>query len=74
MIFPELARLMAYKRMFIKDLAKVIGCSTQATSKKLKGEAEFKRSEMQKIKEYFSDIFPELTMDEIFKENIFLPM
>lgn len=73
MAYPELIKLMAYKNMRQKDLGKVIGCTQQATSQKLKGVTEFKRSEMIKIKEEFQDIFPEITIDEIFKENIFLP-
>jgi predicted transcriptional regulator len=71
MIFPEVAKLMAYKKMRHKDLADVIGISQQAVTQKLNGETEFKRSEMIKTQKHFSDIAPNVTMDELFK--IFRP-
>lgn len=64
---------MGYKNMKHKDLAKIIGVSQQAASRKLKGEADFKRSEMQKIKAFFQNDFPGITMDQIFTTEIFLP-
>ena len=71
-MYPELIKLMAYTDMKHKDLAKVIGVSQQATSKKIKGEAEFRGSEMQKIKAHFKSKFPDITMDQIFTKDIFL--
>lgn len=73
MVFPELHKLMAYKNMTLKDLAWVMGITPQATSKKITGQTEFKRSEMQKVKNHFKDLFPDITMDKIFEVNIFLP-
>lgn len=73
MIYPELAKLMAIKRMTQTDLGKVIGRTQQATSKKLNGETDFKKKEMQAIKEHFKDVIPDINMDAIFEENIFLP-
>lgn len=72
MVFPELHKLMAYKNMTVKDLAWVMGVTPQAASKKLTGQTEFKRSDMQKIKAHFMDLFPDITMDQIFEVNIFL--
>jgi DNA-binding XRE family transcriptional regulator len=72
-MFPELIKLMAIKKMYQSDLAKVLGISQQALSLKMIGESEFKRNEMIKIKEYFSDVCPNITMDQIFEANIFLP-
>lgn len=72
-MYPELLKLMGYKNMKHKDLAKIIGVSQQAASRKLKGEADFKRSEMQKIKAFFQNDFPGITMDQIFTTEIFLP-
>jgi predicted transcriptional regulator len=74
MIFPKLAGLMAVNKMSHKQLSKIIGCSQQAASKKLDGKIEFKRSEMQKIKRYFQSIDPNVTVDELFEEYIFLPV
>lgn len=71
-MYPELIKLMAYIGMKHKDLGKLIGISQQAASKKLKGESDFKRAEMQKIKEHFKNEFPEVTMDRIFTKDIFL--
>ena len=74
-MYPELIKLMkcTTPKLTDKSLAKIIGVSQQATSKKLKGETEFKRSEMQKVKEYFQKDFPGITMDQIFTKDIFLP-
>ena len=72
-MYPELLKLMGYKNMKHKDLAKIIGVSQQAASKKIRGETEFKRSEMQKIKAFFQKDFPEITMEQIFTTEIFLP-
>ncbi len=71
-MYPELIKLMAYMNMKHKDLGAILGISQQATSKKIKGESDFKRGEMQKIKEYFKKTFPEITMDQIFTKDIFL--
>jgi predicted transcriptional regulator len=71
-MYPELAKLMAFKNMKHKDIASILGISQQATSKKLKGETEFRYSEMQKIKEYFKEDYPDITMDQIFIKKIFL--
>jgi predicted transcriptional regulator len=71
-VYPELIKLMAYMNMKHKDLGAILGISQQATSKKIKGESDFKRGEMQKIKEYFKKTFPEITMDQIFTKDIFL--
>ena len=73
MLYPELLKLMAYKGMTKKDLAKVLGITPQALGKKMLGKTEFRRDEMQKIKEHFQDICPDITMDQIFERNIFLP-
>jgi predicted transcriptional regulator len=72
-MYPELIKLMGCTGMKHKALAKIIGVSQQAASKKIKGETEFKRSEMQKIKAHFQKDFPEITMDQIFTKDIFLP-
>jgi predicted transcriptional regulator len=71
-MYPELAKLMAYRNMKHKDIASILGISQQAISKKLKGETEFRYSEMQKIKEYFKKDYPDITMDQIFTRDIFL--
>ena len=72
MLFPEIAKLMAIKRMTQSDFAKIIGCTQQAASFKLNGKSPFKREEMKAVREYFKDVAPSITMDEIFEENIFL--
>lgn len=71
-MYPELIKLMAYTGMKHKGLAEIIGISQQATSKKIKGESDFKRAEMQKIKEHFKKVLPDITMDQIFTKDIFL--
>jgi DNA-binding Xre family transcriptional regulator len=71
-MFPELAKLMAYKHINQKGLAKILGISWQAVSKKLSGKTDFKRREMIAIKKYFLDICPNLTIDTLFREDIFL--
>lgn len=73
MVYPQLARLMSMKCMNQKNLSNIIGRSQQITSKKLNGESDFKRSEMQLIKAHFIDIEPDITMDSIFERYIFLP-
>ncbi|MDI9486674.1 MAG: helix-turn-helix transcriptional regulator [Bacillota bacterium] len=73
MLYPELLKLMAYKGMARKDLAKILNITPQALSKKMLGRTEFKRNEMQRIKKYFQDVSPGITMDQIFEQNIFLP-
>lgn len=72
-LYPELLKLLAYKGMTKKDLAKVLGITPQALRKKMVGKTDFKRGEMQIVKEYFLDICPDITMDQIFEQNIFLP-
>lgn len=67
MIFPEIAKYMACKKMHQKDLAKVVGVSQMAISQKLNGNSEFVLSEMQKIKEHFKDIAPDITMEKLFE-------
>ena len=74
-----LIKLLAITEMKHKDLAKVIGVSQQATSKKIKGEAEFKQREMILIIKYFKKLqqedeylrnnHPPITMDLIFYED-----
>lgn len=49
----ELRKLLAITKTKHKDLAKAIGVSQQSTSKKIKGETEFKQTEMVLITEYF---------------------
>lgn len=73
MLYPELLKLLAYKGMTKKDLAKVLGITPQALGKKLAGKTDFKLEEMKKIKEHFQDICPDITMDKIFEVNIFYP-
>jgi hypothetical protein len=75
MIFPELAKLMAIKQLSHKAVGAIIDCKQQAATKKLNGETEFKRSEMNKLKSYFQKEFPALniTLENLFKEDIFLP-
>jgi predicted transcriptional regulator len=71
-VYPELNKLMAYKGLKHKDIAKVLGISQQAMSKKIKGETEFKYSDMQKIKAFFQKDYPEITLEQIFTKDIFL--
>ncbi|MFA5300967.1 MAG: hypothetical protein WC389_22470 [Lutibacter sp.] len=71
-MYPELIKLMAIENMKHKQLGKILGISQQATSKKLKGETDFKRKEMQIIKEHFRAKYPDITMDQIFTKDIFL--
>jgi len=71
-MYPELVKLMAYRNMKHKDIANILGISQQAASLKLKCKTEFKRSEMQKVKEYFKKHYPDITMDQIFTQDIFL--
>ncbi len=71
-MFPELIKLMAVNDMSHKQLGEIFGVSQQATTLKIKGVHEFKRSEMQKIKEYFLKIYPGVTMDNLFTTEIFL--
>lgn len=76
----ELVKLMAITGMKNKELAKIIGVSQQAASKKIKGETEFKQSEMKLITGYFKKLqsedkqmfknYPLVTMDLIFYEGI----
>lgn len=68
MIFPEVAKFMACKSTTHKELAKVIGITQQAITKKLNGESEFKLSELKKIQNYFSDIAPNMKIDDMFVE------
>lgn len=72
-VFPELIKLLAYHRMNHTDLSKILGITQQATSRKVKGESEFKQSEMVKVRNYFRQFYPGITIDQIFTENIFLP-
>lgn len=71
--YPELLKLKACKRLTDKDLAKIVGVTQQTMSRKLRGESEFKRSEMQKIKEFFQKDFSEITVDKLFIQEIILP-
>jgi predicted transcriptional regulator len=71
-MYPELAKLMAFRSMKHKDIATILNISQQAMSLKLKGKTEFRRSEMQAIKEYFQKFYPGITMDQIFTRDIFL--
>jgi predicted transcriptional regulator len=71
-MYPELIKLMSVNNMKHKEFGKILGISQQAASKKIKGETDFKRGEMQKIKEYFSSKYPGITMDQIFTKDIFL--
>lgn len=73
MVYPELIKLMAIEGVNHKKFGQIIGTSQQAASKKLKGEYDFKRSEMQKAKEFFKQKYPSITMDQIFTKDIFLP-
>lgn len=75
MIFPELAKLMAFEKMRQKDLGNILGISQQSTALKLNGKTDFSRKEMQVIKEHFKKNYPDITMDQIFTEEveIFLP-
>jgi predicted transcriptional regulator len=70
-MYPELFKLMAIENMKHKHLGKLLGISQQAASKKIKGKSDFKRDEMQKIKEYFKKKYPDITMDQIFTTEIF---
>jgi predicted transcriptional regulator len=70
MVFPEIAKCMACKKMYQTDLAKLLGVSQMSVSRKLNGKSEFTRSEMIKIKEHFKDVAPEVTMEKLF--DIFL--
>ena len=72
-MFPELHKLMALLDLKQKDLAKIAGTSQQAMSKKLSGKTDLKRREMQKIKEYIRQYYPEITVDQIFTTDVFLP-
>jgi len=71
MIYPEIAKLMACKKMRQKDLAHVIGRTQQAVEKKLNGKTEFKMSEIVAIKNHFKDIAPAITWEKLFE--IYLP-
>jgi predicted transcriptional regulator len=75
MIFPELAKLMAFEKMRQKDLGDILGISQQSTALKLNGKTDFSRKEMQLIKNHFRKNYPDITMDQIFTEEveIFLP-
>lgn len=76
----ELHKLLAITRTMHKDLAMVIGVSQQATSKKIKGETDFKQTEMVLIVKYFKKLqaedeylqknYPPVTMDLLFYEGI----
>lgn len=70
MIYPEIAKYMAIKKINQKELAEVVGISQQSLSVKLTGKCDFRRSEMVSIREYFKEADPGLTMDKLF--NIFL--
>jgi hypothetical protein len=75
----ELLKLIAITRMKHIELAKIIGVSQQATSRKIKGETEFKHNEMRLITRYFKNLqikdeylsknYPPITMDLIFYEG-----
>ena len=67
MIYPEIAKLMACKKMCQKDLGHVIGRTQQAVEKKLNGKTEFKLSEIVAIKEHFKDIDPIITWEKLFE-------
>ena len=71
-MYPELIKLMSVEHMKHKHLGSLLGISQQSASKKIKGESDFKRGEMQKIKEHFSKKYPNITMDQIFTKDIFL--
>lgn len=72
-MYPELIKLMAIEGISHKKIGKIMDVSQQAASKKLKGEYDFKCNEMRKIKEYFRQKYPTITMDQIFTKEIFLP-
>jgi transcriptional regulator with XRE-family HTH domain len=65
-IFPEIAKLMSMKKMYQKDIAKLIGVTPQHAGRILSGKAEFKRSDMVKIKAHFADVAPDISMDNLF--------
>jgi hypothetical protein len=48
MIFPELAKLMAFEKMRQKDLGDILGISQQSTALKLNGKTDFSRKPFQK--------------------------
>jgi predicted transcriptional regulator len=72
-MYPELIKLMAVEGITHKKIGQIMGVTQQAASKKLKGEYDFKCSEMQKIKKHFRQKYPDITMDQIFTKEIFLP-
>lgn len=71
-MYPELIKLMKHKGMTHKDLGDIIGTSQQVASLRLRGVSDFRRSEMQRIKKYFEQFYPDVTMDRLFTTDIFL--
>ena len=70
MIYPEIAKYMAIKRVNQKELAGYIGISQQSLSVKLIGKADFRLSEVTAIRDYFRNANPDITMDKLFEKNL----
>lgn len=65
-IYPEIAKYLAVKNITQKELAEKIDLSPQMLSLKLIGKADFRRSEMIAIRDFFRTADPEITMDKLF--------
>ena len=48
------------------DMGRILGISKQSFSLKERGKVKFTLEEMRKLKEQFSSILPNITIDEIF--------
>lgn len=64
MMFKNLRAEMAREGLLGKDIAGAIGVTAQCFYDKMSGRTEFKRSEMQKIKDLF---FREMKIDDLFE-------
>jgi hypothetical protein len=75
MAFPTLLQLMAVQKLSHKKVGEIIKGTQQLATKKINEETEFKRSEMINLRDYFRKEIPmpELTMDQLFSEEITLP-
>lgn len=62
-------RVAGYRRMLgktQKEFAELFGISTQAYSSKERGRTQFKDSEKKIIKDELKELFPDITIDDIF--------
>lgn len=66
-MYKNLQILMINNNVSDEDIAKILNLTLKAIQHRLKGNTEFKRSEMLKIKK---NLFPNYTLDQLFDDDI----